>query len=141
MTGNPGLMFNANRCRAVVGIAFGGLVPQCSGLLADAIAFTVGASFGERVDQLELLINELHSSDRGANYFGDYVTVGCQALDSVDRGYHYATPSRYDTQEAAAVFARYMNFLEVIARRCKITPSLDEGDGDMVEIIFEDFIL
>lgn len=120
-TANLNLTVRANWCQAVVGIAFGGLVPQCSGQLAEAVAFTVGGSLGECVDQLEILINRLHSCDKGANIFGDYVTERCQALDSVDKVY-YATPSRYDTQEAAAVFARYMNLLEVMATLCKLGP-------------------
>lgn len=126
----PNSKVHANWGRAVVGIAFGGLVPQCSARLAEAVTFTVRGYLGECVDQLELLINALHSCDGGANDFGDYVTERCQALASVDKVY-YATPSRYDTQEAAAVFARYVNLLEVIARQCKphVRPPPTEGHG------------
>ena len=133
------LTVRANWCRAVVGIAFGGLVPQCSGHLAEAVAFTVGGTFGECVDELELLINKLHSCDRGTNKFGDYVTERCKALNSVDQVY-YATPSRYDTQEAASVFARYMNLLEVMATLCRphAGPPPQVASGDIVESIFEE---
>lgn len=110
---------NANWCRAVVGIAFGGLVPQVSRDLAAAVAFTVGAeaigdAVGEVVDALEKLVNALHNCAPSLNIFGDYVTEHCEALESVDY-IQYATPTRYDTQEAAAVFARYMNLLERMA--------------------------
>jgi hypothetical protein len=101
----------ANWCRAVVGIAFGGLVPQASKNLAAAVTFTVGGILGDVVDGLENLINKLHNCDPGANIFGDHVTERCDALYLVDY-VHYAIPSRYDTQEAAAVFARFMNLLE-----------------------------
>lgn len=135
----PKLMVRANWCRAVVGIAFGGLVPQCSGHLAEAVAFTIGGTLGECVNELELLINKLHSCDKGTNAFGDYVTERCKALNSVDQ-VHYATPSRYDTQEAASVFARYMNLLEVMATRCRprAGPPPQAAPGDVIESIFEE---
>jgi hypothetical protein len=104
----------ANWCRAVVGIVFGGLVPQASKNLSAAVTFTVGRILGDVVDGLENLINKLHNCDTGANIFGDHVTERCDALHLVDY-VHYATPSRYDTQEAAAVFARFMNLLERMA--------------------------
>jgi len=96
---------DANWCRAVTGIALGGLVPQASKDLATAVAFTVGfesksKEVGDIVDALEKLINTLHFCDRGANIFGDYVTERCEALQMV-KNVHYATPSRYDTQEVS----------------------------------------
>lgn len=100
---------HANWCRAVVGIAFGGLVPQASRDLSTAVAFTVGIDssqdaigdvVGDVVDALENLINNLHQCDSGANIFGDYVSERCEALQLIDF-VHYATPSRYDTQEVS----------------------------------------
>lgn len=85
LTGTPNLTAYANWCRAVVGIAFGELVPQCSGPFADAVAFTAGAFFSECVDQIDLLINGTFiPGDRGANHFGDYITERCQELNSID---------------------------------------------------------
>lgn len=122
----------ANWCRAVVGIAFGGLVPQASKGLATAVSYTVAGDVfrdvvSDLVDALEHLINQLHSSDQGANIFGDFVTERYTALKLITY-IQYATPSRYDTQEAAAVFARYMNLLERMARLSK---------KDSMETIFE----
>ncbi|KAL5324805.1 hypothetical protein ACEPPN_005923 [Leptodophora sp. 'Broadleaf-Isolate-01'] len=118
----------ANWCRAVAGIAFGGLVPQASNYVATAVTYTLaGEAFGDivgdLVDALENFINKLHNCEPEANVFGNHVAERCNALHLV--GYvHYATPSRYDTQEAAAIFSRFMNLVEKIACLSKL--SVDE---------------
>lgn len=107
---------HANWCRAVVGIAFGGLVPRASEDLSTVVAFTVGIDIGEGsigdivgdvVDALENLINNLHQCDSGANIFGDYVSERCEALQLIDY-VHYATPARYDTQEVSETLESIM---------------------------------
>jgi hypothetical protein len=45
---------------AVVGIAFGGLVPQASENLAEAVKFTIAGTPGKYIDELEGLVNALH---------------------------------------------------------------------------------
>lgn len=126
----------ANWTRAVTGIAFGGLVPQSSDNLAQAVEFTVD-EFHDRsnhrkevenlINKVEDLINQIQAWDcRHVIYrardkreledlekpFGDYVAERAPSEENVDNIY-YAIPLRYhDTQEAAASFARYMNLLE-----------------------------
>jgi hypothetical protein len=128
----------ANWTRAVTGIAFGGLVPQSSDNLAQAVEFTVDEFHGRSnhrkevenlINKVEDLINQIQAWDcRHVIYrardkreledlekpFGDYVAERAPSEENVDNVY-YAIPLRYhDTQEAAASFARYMNLLERI---------------------------
>ncbi|KAF4624599.1 hypothetical protein G7Y89_g13571 [Cudoniella acicularis] len=142
-----GPSIHADWARAVVGIAFGGLVPQASRDLAAAVKFTVGGEvFGELlvadlVDKLEIFINQLHYCDTGANIFGDYVTERCDALQLIEY-VQYATPSRYDTQEAAAVFARYMNLLErVVVLSNSSMDRIFEAASELIRGVYVEVVL
>jgi hypothetical protein len=112
----------ASWCRAVVGIAFGGLVPQASFNLAKAVEFTVGREICDCIDELENLINRLHLQTKHLNLFGAFISERASTEEAVDHVF-YATPSHYmDTQEATASFARYMNLVERMAAQFVIVP-------------------
>jgi len=112
----------ASRCRAVVGIGFGGLVPQASFNLAKAVEFTVGGKICDCIDGLENLINRLHLQNKHLNLFGAFISERASTQEAADHVF-YATPSHYmDTQDATASFARYMNLVERMAAQFVIVP-------------------
>lgn len=105
--------------RAVVGIVFGGLVPQVAKNVSEAVKFTIAGSFGKCIEELEELVNELHNLDVESDLFGEHVTSRCAARALVDF-VNYTVPSEYsNSRDAAAVFARYANLLERISARCR----------------------
>ena len=105
--------------RAVAGIAFGGLVPQASSLLAEAVAFTVGGVNLEGcINHIEDLINDLYDLHPGTDeeklrIFGTYVQSRCRTRDWIETD-NWTRPVRLSTPWAAFTFHRYMNLLEVI---------------------------
>jgi hypothetical protein len=79
--------------RAVVGIAFGGLVPQASSLVVDAVSFTIGGTgLSGCLNGLENLLNDLHELDKGPDeeklaVYGEMVHQRCQMrawIESLD---------------------------------------------------------
>lgn len=130
--------------RAVVGTAFGGLVPQASSLVVDAVAFTVGGT-GLRgcLYELENLLNDLHELDEGPDeaklaVYGEMVHQRCQMrawIESLDD----TLPMRWSTPKAALIFHRYMTLIEAMAARCGrggATRAVIVDDSEIVEQIF-----
>jgi len=100
--------------RAVVGIAFGGPVPQASRNVREAVAFTVGGSedhMGSCIEAIESLVDLLHGWDEVDNLFGDNVMDHYVAEGNSDVNYTFPSAKSSPT-DAAAVFSRYANLLE-----------------------------
>lgn len=118
--------------RAVAGIAFGGLVPQASTHLVEAVTFTVGGSGQNCLKELELLINTLHTVDTESEVFGPYVAHrsvnGGLGSENID----FSPYPRRNPRDGAAIFGRYMNLVERIVARCEAT-----SPGNPVEAVFE----
>ena len=112
----------ASWCRAVVGIAFGGLVPQASFNLAKAVEFTVGGDMCDCIDELENLINRFHLQNKHLNLFGAFISERASTEEAVDHVFYAAPSHDMDTQEATASFARYMNLVERMAAQFVIVP-------------------
>jgi hypothetical protein len=119
--------------RAVVGIAFGGLVPQATPRVAEAVRFTVAGRYRsvEAIGALEELIDKLHGMDQQwQQLFGPYVAMRVEAHKGVDN-VNYTTPSRSPSRDSAATFGRYMNLLE------RIVACADVPNGDRVHAVYE----
>ncbi|KAK5655273.1 hypothetical protein OQA88_5840 [Cercophora sp. LCS_1] len=152
--GGKGLV-RATWQRAVVGIAFGGLVPQAGRLLVEAVDFTVGGTnLGGCIDELENLMDDLHELDAGderekRELFGDLVRDRCRLRDNVS-GMDVSKPMRWGTAKAAAIFHRYMTLLESVAARCNLVGGDNTGEEEerehcergarVVERIFEESV-
>jgi len=112
--------------RAVVGIAFGGLVPQAAPNVSAAVRFTVtgkldpsGTTINAAISAVEELIDKLHKMDVDSQLFGPYVTMRVDANMSTDN-VNYTTPSRGPPRDSAARFGRYMNLLERVVARAAV---------------------
>ncbi|RHZ52475.1 hypothetical protein CDV55_102082 [Aspergillus turcosus] len=106
----------------VSGIAFGGLVPQTTREVKEAVAFTMTGLYKladkqwgleknaagniSCTEALERLENIVHSEAKGLNLFGEYVNDRGNWPDA-----NYAIKCQ-NTNDAAAVFGRYMTLLE-----------------------------
>jgi hypothetical protein len=109
--------------RAVVGIAFGGLVPQAARNVSEAVKFTVAGTFGHCAEGLEALVNELHKIDGSGGLFGVHVFSRCRSQGLIDF-VNYTQPFEHSNpRDTAAIFARYMTLLERITAVCE-TPSV-----------------
>jgi len=125
---------------AVTGIAFGGLVPQTTQTLRDAVLFTTSGLY-DVVDNLgqfqiaplpnaecscdealEHFINKVHRRRPGSQLFGKYVADRGNWTDA-----NYAI-SCQNTRDAAAVFGRYMTLLERLTALC-----VEDGTGIIPE--------
>ena len=131
-------------CRAVSGIAFGGLVPQSTIELKDAVAFTLSGlpavipvedandipeePSNDCKGQLERLVNKVHLQDENLNLFGKYVAARASWQDAC-----FATDC-YNTRDAAAVFARYMTLLERLTALCE---HQEENPKDQMQRVYE----
>ena len=132
-------MTTATWQRAVAGIAFGGLVPQGSKTLVEAVAFTVGGTgLGGCVNELEGLLDDLHELDEELGekrlvLYGEWVHERCRTKDSVS-SLDVWKPIRWSTARAVVIFHRYMTLLELLAARCCIGGQ--SGSGDILEHLF-----
>lgn len=115
---DPGSILHANGTlagkwsRAVTEIAFGGLVPQASPNVVSAVKFTVGGSnLNGCVENLELLVDELHRLDKDAALFGENVQERAHASGHAFVNYTFPSENSNPT-DASAIFARYSNLLE-----------------------------
>lgn len=127
----PGSILHADRrlagkwSRAVTGIAFGGLVPQASPNVVSAAKFTVGGSnLNGCVENLELLIDELHRLDKDAALFGENVQERCHASGHAFVNYTFPSENSNPT-DASAIFSRYSNLLERVVALTVGQPSGD----------------
>ncbi|OJZ90828.1 hypothetical protein ASPFODRAFT_437045 [Aspergillus luchuensis CBS 106.47] len=122
--------------QAVSGIAFGGLVPQTTKEIQEAVQFTVsglpaifdnphyeGNKCDHWLNELEMLINECHRQSSESNLFGNYVKR--RAEDYPNEGTNYMLTC-YDTRDTAAVFGRYMTLIEHLIAVCSPTESLED---------------
>lgn len=108
--------------RAVAGIAFGGLVPQATPRVAEAVQFTVShdqqpETAGARINALEDLVEKLHGLQHEKHIFGPYVAMRYEANSGADR-VSYTTAARGPPRDSASKFGRYMNLLERMVARC-----------------------
>jgi len=117
----PGSILHTDRrlagkwSRAVTEIAFGGLVPQASPDVVSAVKFSVGGSnLNGCVENLELLVDELHRLDEDAVLFGENVQERCYASGYAFVNYTFLSEHSNPT-DAAAIFSRYSNLLERVA--------------------------
>ncbi|KAH1808548.1 hypothetical protein KXX27_007923 [Aspergillus fumigatus] len=110
---------------AVAGIPFGGLVPQTTREIKQAVQFTVSelptvldittrCESDSLLNELEMLINESHRQHESLNLFGNHVHERAKSLDT---DINFVTKC-YDTRDAAAVFGRYMTLLEHLSATC-----------------------
>ncbi|KAH6621481.1 hypothetical protein B0J18DRAFT_227910 [Chaetomium sp. MPI-SDFR-AT-0129] len=98
--------------RAVTEIAFGGLVPQASPNVVSAVKFTVGGSnLNGCVENLELLVDELHRPEKDNALFGENVQKRCRATGHSFVNYTFPSENSNPT-DASAIFSRYSNLLE-----------------------------
>ncbi|KAH8589861.1 hypothetical protein B0O99DRAFT_599496 [Bisporella sp. PMI_857] len=102
--------------KAVVGIAFGGLVPQATNKLAEAVMFTVGAPEGDKLQDLVIGLQNLMISfhDRNANAILFGYDIARMAEQNVPVA--HPLPGRYDnTSTATAMFSKYSTLLGRVA--------------------------
>ncbi|OGE47390.1 hypothetical protein PENARI_c046G10533 [Penicillium arizonense] len=122
--------------QAVSEIPFGGLVPQTTKEIREAVRFTIsglptifdnphyeGNKCDNWLNELEMLINECHQQRSESNLFGNYVKR--RAGDFPDEGSNY-TFNCYDTRDTAAVFGRYMTLIEHLIAICCPNESLKD---------------
>ncbi|KAF7549235.1 hypothetical protein G7Z17_g6513 [Cylindrodendrum hubeiense] len=103
--------------RLVAGIAFGGLVPQADQNVIEAVRFTVGGNVDGCVQNLEYLVDALHSgSPEGKNIFGERVAERTEAKGHIYVNYNYPSSDK-NPRDAASTFARYTNLLEHVVAR------------------------
>jgi hypothetical protein len=125
---------------AVAGIAFGGLVPQATQNVRDAVLFTVAGIRGfylekrsedvkrlhSCISELEQPIYELHQeySKRNdkLNLFGDFVEKALVPRSTTEL-VTWETPC-INTRDAAAIFGRYMTLLEHMVAIFEIKPGI-----------------
>jgi hypothetical protein len=126
--------------RAVVGIAFGGLVPQASRNVSEAVKFTVAGTFGHCAEELEALVNELHQVDENGGLFGAHVFSRCHSQGLIDF-VNYTQPFEHSNpRDRAAIFARYMTLLERITAvsETPFDPCRTDGKGNACSCCRED---
>jgi hypothetical protein len=98
--------------RAVTEIAFGGLVPQANPNVVSLVKFTVaGSNPNGCIENLELLVDELHRLDKDAALFGENVQERAHASGHAFVNYTFPSENSNPT-DASAIFARYSNLLE-----------------------------
>lgn len=110
--------------KAVAGIAFGGFIPQATRNLVSAVQFTVlgadiiGGTQKQLMEDIEILINEVHTWDEKYELFGTYIAR--RQIASNAQNITYVFDPR-DIADAVAIFSRYATLLErflgIIAER------------------------
>lgn len=129
---------------AVAGIAFGGLVPQASKALVEAVLFTVtgeyrkehrtNASYVYVTVELQNLVYALHLDCPKLELFGKYIAerarIGSRKPDSMEVFSGICT-----SRDAGALFSRYMTALERLAAMAVSTKTaaktLEKGFSDI----------
>lgn len=113
--------------RAVAFVAFGGLVPQATARLAEAIRFTALGNMKLQQDlaeeKLERIINAIHKQHTKDHLFGWFVDYRTYQASKREK----FAPSHWDVRRATATFARYMTLIEYL------TAHFDDGhlsDGE-----------
>ncbi|KAK3320148.1 hypothetical protein B0T19DRAFT_468362 [Cercophora scortea] len=142
---DPGRILNANKqevgswASLVAGIAFGGLVPQADRHVVEVVRFTVSGQADGCVQNLELLVDELHGADKEAKMFGERVAERNAATGHMYVNHNFPASDK-NPRDAASIFARYMNLLERVIARSEGSPVLPTGSaatGPVVEPVVE----